>query len=215
MAIETIINTVRHGKTVFNAARRYAGSIDISLSQEGIRDCRAAVKKLAGVKFDVVVTSTLRRAIETAEILAGSSKNMVKSKLCVERNFGIFEGKTWDEVQDIHPPVLYITVGNDLHSVNPQGSEHFEDVWMRAKKFRNYLFRYYRGKKFSWFRKGFSYRCSMAYCVVRVVLNHYLHALPAWNHLRSAFWVIVWLRRKKENWCLTNPTFRKFILDSL
>jgi broad specificity phosphatase PhoE len=147
MAIETIINTVRHGKTGFNAARRYAGSIDISLSQEGIRDCKAAVKKLEGVKFDVVVTSTLRRAIETAEILAGSSKNMVKSKLCVERNFGIFEGKTWDEVQDIHPPVLYITVGNDLHSVNPQGSEPFEDVWMRAKKFRNYLFHYYRGKK--------------------------------------------------------------------
>ncbi len=147
MAIETIIYTVRHGKTDFNGARRYAGSIDISLSQEGIRDCRAAAKKLVGVKFDVVVTSTLRRAIETAEILAGSSKNIVKSKLCVERNFGIFEGKTWNEVQDIQPPVLYITVGNDLHSVNPQESEHFEDLWMRAKKFRNYLFRHYRGKK--------------------------------------------------------------------
>jgi broad specificity phosphatase PhoE len=46
----------------------------------------------------------------------------------------------------MQPPVLFITVGNDLHSVNPRNGEPFEDVWARAKKFSNFLFREYHGK---------------------------------------------------------------------
>lgn len=147
MAVQTIINTIRHGHTSYNAEKRYAGSIDISLNQKGVQDSCMAAEKLIDAKFDVVVTSTLKRSIETAQILIGNKKvSTIQSKLCVERNFGIFEGKTWDEVQNIQPPVLFINVGNDLHSVNPKDAEPFEDVWARAKKFRQFLFREYRGK---------------------------------------------------------------------
>jgi broad specificity phosphatase PhoE len=38
-----------------------------------------------------------------------------------------------------------ISVGNDLHTVNPKDGEPFEDVWERAKKFRRLLFREYKG----------------------------------------------------------------------
>jgi broad specificity phosphatase PhoE len=66
MATETVINTLRHAHTRYNAERRYAGSIDISLSEAGIRDSHVAADKLAEIKFDVVITSKLKRAYETA-----------------------------------------------------------------------------------------------------------------------------------------------------
>jgi broad specificity phosphatase PhoE len=147
MAIQTIINTIRHGHTSYNAEKRYAGSIDVSLNEKGIQDSYLAAEKLADTKFDIVVTSTLKRSIETAQILMGDKEvPIVHNKLCVERNFGVLEGMTWDEIQNIQPPVLFINVGNDLHSVNPKNGEPFEEVWARARKFRKFLFREYCGK---------------------------------------------------------------------
>jgi broad specificity phosphatase PhoE len=96
--------------------------------------------------FNVVISSTLNRSIHTAELITGNSIPVIQNKLCNERDFGIMEGHTWDEVQHFDPPILFIEVGNDKHSVNPKGGEPLEDVWQRAKRFCNFLFRNYRGK---------------------------------------------------------------------
>ena len=145
MPIETTIYTIRHAHTQYNAEKRYAGTIDVPLSETGIRDARDAAAKLDGLSFDIVVASTLKRSIETAHIFVGDAVPVVQSKLCNERNFGVMEGLTWDEVQHLDPPVLFIEVGNDLHSVNPQRGEPFEDVWERARKFRRLIFKEYKG----------------------------------------------------------------------
>lgn len=145
MQVETTIHTLRHAHTSYNVEKRYAGTIDVPLNEAGVRDAHEASEKLAGVTFDVVVTSTLKRSIETGRILVGDGIRLVQSELCDERNFGVMEGLTWDEVQNLESPVLFIEVGNDLHSVNPQGGEPFEDVWERAKKFRRFLFKEHQG----------------------------------------------------------------------
>jgi broad specificity phosphatase PhoE len=145
MSTTTSISTLRHAHTQYNAERRYAGSIDIPLSDDGMRDAQLAAPKLAEIKFDMVITSRLKRAIQTAEILIGNSTPIIQNELCNERNFGVMEGLTWEDVQCLQPPVLMITVGNDLHTVNPQGGEPFEDVWERARKFRQLLFQAYAG----------------------------------------------------------------------
>ena len=143
---ETTIHTIRHGSTEYNAEKRYAGTIDISLSEKGISECRKAAGKLAGYHFDVVVTSKLKRAVETANIMIDGRVPTVRSALCNERNFGIMEGHTWDEILRFDPPILLINVGNDLHTVNPARGEAFEDVWLRAKKFRRFIFSNYSGR---------------------------------------------------------------------
>lgn len=143
----TEIYTIRHAHTAYNAEKRYAGTIDIPLNDVGIQSARDASRLLAGYTFDVVVTSTLIRTIQTAQLLVGDTVPMVHTKLCNERNFGILEGKTWDDVQHIDPPILLINVGNDLHTVNPKGAEPFEDLWQRAKKFRRFLFKHYKGSR--------------------------------------------------------------------
>ena len=145
MPVETTIHTIRHGHTLYNAEKRYAGTLDVPLDEKGIRDACEASSKLAGIRFDVVVTSTLQRSIETARLLVGDRAQFVQSQLCNERNFGIMEGHTWDEVQNFEPRILFVEVGDDRHSVNPKGGEPFEDLWYRAKKFRRFLFKNYAG----------------------------------------------------------------------
>jgi broad specificity phosphatase PhoE len=57
------------------------------------------------------------------------------------------EGLTLEEVRSLDPPVLFIEVGNDAHSVNPKDGEPFEDVWERAKRFARLIFREYKGSR--------------------------------------------------------------------
>jgi broad specificity phosphatase PhoE len=115
------------------------------LSEEGIRDARAAAPHIARLKLDLVVTSKLRRSVHTARVLVGDRVPLIKNQLCNERNFGVMEGLTWDEIQDLKPPVMLIKVGNDLHTVNPKGGEPFEAVWERALKFHQWLLRRHAG----------------------------------------------------------------------
>jgi len=145
--MKTSISTLRHARTAYNDEKRYAGSIDISISEQGRREAEAAALNLKHIHHDVIVTSMLRRAQETAAIFAGVGGGIVRTRLCNERRFGILEGLTWDDVQTLDPPVLLISVGNDLHTVNPKGSEPFEAVWERAKTFRRFLFRRFAGQQ--------------------------------------------------------------------
>lgn len=147
VAPQTIISTVRHGQTVFGEQKRYAGSIDVPLSARGARECAQASRALAGSSFDVLITSPLRRAVDTGRLLSGHTPRSVQSDLCRERGFGIMEGLTWQEVQSLDPPILFAEVAGGLHSVNPQGGEPLEDVWERAKRFKRLIFREYRGSK--------------------------------------------------------------------
>lgn len=143
----TIIYTMRHARTQFNTERRYAGSIDVELDEQGTEDARQVSSRFKSLDLDVAITSKLKRSIQTASLLLENSVPIVQSALCAERNFGIMEGRTWDEIQVLQPPVMLIQVGNDLHSVNPKGGEALEDVWARAKRFRGFIFAHYRGKK--------------------------------------------------------------------
>ena len=145
MPVQTTISTVRHAHTQYNSEKRYAGTIDIPLSKDGVKDAEKAASKLAKLDFGVVITSMQKRALETAEILVGDKVPIVRNSLCNERRFGVMEGLTWDDIQSLDPPILMIRVGHDLHTVNPKGGEPFEEVWERAKKFRRFVFDRYAG----------------------------------------------------------------------
>jgi broad specificity phosphatase PhoE len=145
--MKTSISTLRHARTAYNQEKRYAGSIDIPLSEQGRLEAGEVAPKMKGIAFDAVVTSQLRRAQETARIIAPPGVPILRTRLCNERTFGIMEGLTWDDVQTLDPPVLMISVGGDLHTVNPRNGEPFEQVWERARKFRSYLFRRFAGRK--------------------------------------------------------------------
>jgi len=147
MSAETVIATLRHARTRYNDEQRYAGSVDVPLSAAGVREARRAAPQVASWRFEVLVTSGMRRTAQTARLLGGPRARIVPCALCNERCFGILENRRWAEVRSIRPRILLIRVGDDWHTVNPPGAEPFEAVWERAKKFRRFLFREFAGRR--------------------------------------------------------------------
>lgn len=101
-----ILYVTRHGKTQFNDQFRYAGSTNIPLNAEGIKQAMDTGIKLlnTAVKFDAIIASPLIRAMKTAEIIGASLKlPVIPEPLFAERNFGVYEGHTIDEVKTKFP----------------------------------------------------------------------------------------------------------------
>lgn len=142
----TRITTIRHGQTAYNEERRYAGSIDVPLNEKGIEDARIASSRLVDYEFDLVITSGLTRAFQTAEILVGERKlPIIQNELCNERDYGKMQGLTYVEVEDINPRIMYLKLNSDFHSLNPPSGEDFPALRKRAKAFSQFLFQNYAG----------------------------------------------------------------------
>ena len=90
---------LRHGQTDWNLQARLQGSTDIPLNDTGREQARHAGGVLKAHGLTQIVASPLSRALETARIVgeALGLEPSVDARL-IERNFGLFEGMTIDEV---------------------------------------------------------------------------------------------------------------------
>lgn len=90
---------VRHGETEWNRDGRLQGSSDVRLSATGRADAEVAATALSGTAWELVVSSPLQRAAESAEIIAGALGIRVGPtvELLRERDFGAAEGLTLAE----------------------------------------------------------------------------------------------------------------------
>jgi broad specificity phosphatase PhoE len=98
---------VRHGETVGNSSIRYHGRTDVVLSDLGRSQMRAARRWLRDnlelASFAPVIASPLRRASESAAIIAGDDLPVVEIEDFVEVDFGRFEGLTAEEIRERYP----------------------------------------------------------------------------------------------------------------
>jgi broad specificity phosphatase PhoE len=94
----TTLLLVRHGETDWNREGRWQGHSDTALNEEGRRQARELAEQLAGV--DVVYSSDLARAQETAEIVAERHGLEVRPDPRLrERGFGAWEGLSSAEIE--------------------------------------------------------------------------------------------------------------------
>ena len=143
------IYLVRHGETTLNARECYYGRTDVCLSGRGRRQAEELRNFFGQVPLDAVVTSPLKRAAETAEIIlsgrgtvaegAGreSTTEAIKiyrdERLC-EQDFGIFEGLTYRELTKRYPEQLDAWNRDYFGYRIPEG-ESFLDVRRREELF--------------------------------------------------------------------------------
>jgi probable phosphoglycerate mutase len=86
---------VRHGETTYNAARRIAGWCDPPLTELGRKQASEVGPLLEGTAFSSVWSSDLQRAVETSQLAWGEATPDKRLREC---NFGVYEGRPFDEV---------------------------------------------------------------------------------------------------------------------
>ena len=125
---------MRHGETDYNKQQLAQGASDIPLNETGKAQAADARKELAQkeIVFDAIYASPLIRAIETAEILTGKTRDAftIDDRL-VEMHFGEAEGKSF--VKNSFAMTLLNT--DPEHYDAPVGGETVHEVFERAGSF--------------------------------------------------------------------------------
>lgn len=86
------IYVLRHGQTDYNVQGKFQGQIDTKLNEKGLKQVKQAYEKLKNTQFDLVVSSPLDRAVQTAKIVRKKDKIILENRL-IERSFGKLEGQ--------------------------------------------------------------------------------------------------------------------------
>ena len=127
----TVTLLLRHGQTPMSVEKRYAGRSDVPLTDTGVRQAAAAAKRLAPAGIGAIVTSPLRRAVQTAEEAAAvTGVPVVTEDGFRETDFGDWEGLTFAEVRERWPAELTAWLADP--AVEPPGGESFTDVSARV-----------------------------------------------------------------------------------
>jgi broad specificity phosphatase PhoE len=94
---------VRHGLTLSNVQGRYTGQSDVPLTEVGERQAVAVGKRLATESLDVIVSSDLQRARDTANAIAHYHNLPVWNDADLrEASLGEWEGLTYREVSTLY-----------------------------------------------------------------------------------------------------------------
>ena len=132
----TTLILVRHGVTVHTESRKFSGGLggrNPGLTDEGRAQARATADWLAPLadEIDVVISSPVRRTLETAEVIAARlGTTFVTEDGLAEMEFGTWEGMTFAEVRESYPDDLDAWLGSV--DTGPGGGESLREVEKRV-----------------------------------------------------------------------------------
>jgi broad specificity phosphatase PhoE len=90
----------RHGETDFNREQRFQGHLDVPLNDEGRRQAASLVRPLGRIGLECILSSDLRRARETAEIVArGLEIPVFETAGLREAHLGTAQGLTVEQIE--------------------------------------------------------------------------------------------------------------------
>ena len=130
---------IRHGQSEWNALNQFTGWKDPDLTATGIKEAHNAGKTISNLKinFDLVFTSSLIRAQNTAEIILkeiNQSLSTIKNKALNERNYGDLAGlnkddarKRWGDEQ--------VHIWRRSYDIPPPGGESLKNTGERVLPF--------------------------------------------------------------------------------
>jgi broad specificity phosphatase PhoE len=125
----------RHGETDWNASEIFRGRADVALNETGLRQAELLGEYLSSEKIDIVYSSPLRRAVQTAEAIARPQAldvNIVGNLNDID--CGQWQGLSLQEVKDKYTEI-YQDWLDTPEQVRIPGGESLEDVRRRAMPF--------------------------------------------------------------------------------
>jgi broad specificity phosphatase PhoE len=123
---------IRHGETEWNVEEIYRGRIDIKLDKAGLEQAKLLGEYLSNVELDAIYSSPLRRALDTANIIAQYQKVDTQ----VANGLIDFDYGEWQSLPEQKVRKLYQALHNEWHTnpdrVKMPGGETLADVRERA-----------------------------------------------------------------------------------
>lgn len=147
----TRLYLVRHGQSAGNAEGRFGGHGPTPLSELGVQQAEKTAKVLAKEGINVIYSSDLHRAVQTAEPLAKLLDLPIhKSDAFRERHVGVLEGLTFDESKQAYPKDYYALVNRKVHHVIT-GGESYRHLLRRINAKLNEILRAHPSEKIAIF----------------------------------------------------------------
>lgn len=96
---------IRHGETDWNRELRFQGQLDVPLNATGQEQARRVAERLAQERLQALVSSDLRRAVQTAQAVAGRVQPLdpVLQAALREQHFGVMEGLRVADIRQRDP----------------------------------------------------------------------------------------------------------------
>lgn len=126
---------VRHGETDSNLKNKFLGHTDIKINENGILQAVKLSKYFKDIKITKFYSSPLIRAKMTSEILNKNlNLNILYSDQLKERNFGIFDNLSYDEIKNKYEKEYNLWL-SDLNYHKIENGESAFDVYKRCEDF--------------------------------------------------------------------------------
>ncbi len=123
MGAATRIIAIRHGETAWNVDTRIQGQLDIGLNAKGRWQAQRVAQALADEPVQAVYSSDLLRAWDTAISIADATRRALQTDQGLrERGFGLFEGKTFAQIEATWPDQALLWRKREPHFA-PDGGE--------------------------------------------------------------------------------------------
>lgn len=159
----TRIYLTRHGETEWNRQRRFQGSRNSELTEKGILAAELLSARVEEIDLDCIVSSPLKRAYQTAEIVRGKKKiNILKHDDLKEINLGGFEGMRWDEIEEQYGEILHRIKEDPINNRYPNG-ENLAEFYSRVEKAVKETIEKCRNKNFLIVAHGGTIKCIESY----------------------------------------------------
>ncbi|KAI3437383.1 uncharacterized protein J3R85_005364, partial [Psidium guajava] len=129
------IVVVRHGETDWNADERFQGTLDVELNEIGRRQATAVGERLSReAKISVIYSSDLKRAFETAKLIATACDGLevIKDSGLRERNLGVLQGLQPHAAASAHPEAYKALQSQQTDLEIPGGGESIDQVYQRC-----------------------------------------------------------------------------------
>jgi len=122
----------RHGETMWNVEKVFRGRADVSLDELGIRQAELLGKYLGNWRLEAVYSSPVKRALDTASIIARYQNVAVRiAEGLTDFDFGEWQSLPEQEVMRLYPDLLN-EWHDHPHKVRMPGGESLEDAKKRA-----------------------------------------------------------------------------------
>lgn len=128
----TTLVLIRHGETDWNNEGRYQGQADPPLNAVGIKQAEDLLSSLKEEHIDALYSSPLRRALQTAQILAQRLRiPLITDPRLMEIDQGEWETRLRAEIEHAYPELFHAWQTNPWE-VTPPGGENLYAVKARV-----------------------------------------------------------------------------------